>query len=149
VIHPEADRKPPRGGPPAEPIELGANAPLRLDDANAAWIVEAGTVEVFAVPRGATGPRTHVATIPEGGLVRGAAPEDGEEGGLSLLAVGHPETWLRRLAAAEALHPARLDGWVSRLAAGLPRRAVPKGFAELAPGDEVELAEPGRAGRPR
>lgn len=138
-----------------EEIRVSGNSPLPLDSGREAWLVEEGTVEVFAVPAGAAGPRTHLCTIPAGGMLCGAEPEGAE---LGLLAVGHGGTRLRRLPAAAlrdlARDPvraadlaARLDAWLAALPAEIPRPAAPKVFAELRPGEEVQLDEAGRAAR--
>ena len=79
---------------------------------------------------------------------------------MSLLAVGHAGTRLRRLPADRlrelARDPgtaadlaARLDGWLAGLLGGISRAAGPKVFAELRPGAETHLAEAGKAARPR
>ena len=111
-----------------EDLELAGNAPLPLGvcgDGRGVWLIEEGTVEVFAVPRDASGPRTHLWTASAGQMLCGL--EGGQNGhGLSLLAVGHPRTRLRRLSesevrelardpAAAADLSARLDAWLSGL----------------------------------
>ncbi len=128
----------------------GAHLPLALDATEGAWQVEAGTVEVFAVPRGRTGPRTHLLTVGAGGLLCAlSAVADGRHG-LTLLAVGGagtrlthlPVDRLRRAAADTAGAPAlarQLDDWLSGLARGLARPPAPKGCAELEPGTETRL----------
>src|SRR5215210_2119028 len=81
-------------------IHLAGNAPLPLDSGRDVWLVEEGTVEVFAVPREGSGPRTHLWTATAGQMLCGLDPEkDGH--GLGLLAVGHPGTRLRPLSEAE------------------------------------------------
>ncbi|HKV11786.1 MAG TPA: NHLP bacteriocin export ABC transporter permease/ATPase subunit [Thermoanaerobaculia bacterium] len=126
---------------PADEIPLAGNAPLLLDEPRQLWVVEEGTVEVFAVLRGG-GPRTHLATVAAGELLWGPG----------LLAVGHAGTRLRRLpeptfAAADLA--ARLDRWLARLFQNLAPAAGPKSFEELRPGTEVHLPEAGRVVRPR
>jgi ATP-binding cassette subfamily C protein len=133
-----------------EEVRLGGNAPLALDSEGAVWLVEEGTVDVFAVPRDGTGPRTHLCTVGQGQAVC-AAPLDGH--GLGLLAVGHSGTRLRRLDASDpgaAGLAALLDGWLlGLLGGGNHRLAAPKVFEELRPGSETLLAEAGRAARTR
>ncbi|MFP5285378.1 MAG: hypothetical protein ACLGI9_06545, partial [Thermoanaerobaculia bacterium] len=138
-----------------EEVPLSASSPLPLDSGREAWLVEEGTVEVFAVPAGSPGPRTHLCTIPAGGMVCGVEPDGGGHG-LRLLAVGHAGTRLCRLPAPalrDLAHDpgraanlaARLDAWLSALPGEIPRAAAPKVFAELRPGAEVRLDEAGRA----
>jgi NHLM bacteriocin system ABC transporter ATP-binding protein len=139
-----------------EEIRLGANAPLSLDcsssggGSGSVWLVEEGTVEVFAVSRDGTGPRTHLCTAEQGQVVC-EAPLDGSR--FSLLAVGHTGTRLRRF---DPIDPdsgvdlaGLLDGWILGLLGGNHRAAAPKVFEELRPGTETHLPEAGRAARPR
>ena len=126
-------------------VRLGANTPLPLDSQGTIWLVEEGTVEVFAVSRDGTGPRTHLRTAEQGQVVC-EAPLDGSR--FSLLAVGHTGTRLRRLDPAGDL-AGLLDGWIQGLLAGNLRAAAPKVFEELRPGSETLLPEAGRAARPR
>ena len=131
-----------------EEIRLGANAPLPLDSGGAVWLVEEGTVEVFAVPRDGNGPRTHLCTAVRGQVVCEASL-DGSR--LGLLAVGHTGTRLRRLDP-EIASPdlaGRLDVWLQGLLGVGNRPAAPKVFEELRPGSETLLEEAGRAARPR
>ena len=148
-------------------VPLAANAPLHLESpAGAAgptlWLVEQGGAEIFAVPRGEEGPRTHLASVAPGQLLCGlpagpAEPGEPDAGGLSLLAVGRPGTRLRPVSvaglralardpAAAADLAARLDAWMIALAGGLSRPAGPKLFAELRPAAGIRLA-PGGAAR--
>lgn len=143
---------------------------LRLDVGDGAWWIQAGRVEVFAqaVAGGEEGARTHVATIDAGGLIPTLSP-----GGLAtpfpataarldpaiaLVAVGHPDTLLRRLSMAALKELARrpdaapaltrlVEGWVRGLPRELVRGRPPKQFHGLEPGRDVELAEPGSAAR--
>lgn len=143
----------------AEPLLLPGNAPLPLDDPSTVWFVEEGAAEVFAVPRGASGPRTHLCTATAGQVLCGADPERGTSG-LGLLAVGHPGTQLRRLDVARLrrLAPdpgiaedlaARIDGWLVRFCGETFRAAAPKVFQELQAGDDLYIKEGDRAARPR
>jgi NHLM bacteriocin system ABC transporter ATP-binding protein len=142
-----------------EEIHLAGNAPLLLDSGSEVWLVEEGTAEVFAVPRRGDCPRTHLWTVGAGQMLCGFAPSAGGDG-LGLLAVGHPGTCLRRLSAAAVRElsrdpaaaadlAARLDAWLAGLFAELTRAPSPKDFAELRPGAETRLDEPGRTIRPR
>jgi NHLM bacteriocin system ABC transporter ATP-binding protein len=128
-----------------EEVRLGANTPLPLDSEGAIWLVEEGTVEVFAVSRDGTGPRTHLCTAEQGQVVC-EAPLDGSR--LGLLAVGHTGTRLRRLDPAGDV-AGLLDGWLLGLLGANHLAAAPKVFEELRPGAETHLPEAGRAARPR
>jgi NHLM bacteriocin system ABC transporter ATP-binding protein len=150
--HPDLDRALLQG----EEVTLAGNAPLFLDAPPGLWIVEAGAVDVFAVPRGETGPRTHLRSAARGELLCGfetGAPS-------SLLAVGSSGTRLRRLPAesfqelagdpgAAADLAGRVDVWLSGLLAGVSRAAGPKVFEELRPGVESVLEDAGRVARAR
>ncbi|HEY2737219.1 MAG TPA: hypothetical protein VGK45_02375, partial [Thermoanaerobaculia bacterium] len=142
-----------------EAIRLAGNSPLPLDSATDVWLVESGMVEVFAVPRGDFGPRTHLATVMPGGLLCGIDPDDGTGHGLGLLAVGTSGTRLLRQPVlrvwdrghdpdAEDL-AGRIDAWLDGLCGGLARPAPPRSFEELRPGVETHLAEAGRPVRSR
>jgi NHLM bacteriocin system ABC transporter ATP-binding protein len=145
----------------AAAVAASGGQPLALAPAGAAWLVAAGAVELFAAPvaaDGGWGPRTHLGTAAAGQLLFGADPD--ASGGLALLAIAPPGTRLLRLAA-DALSSlardpdlvaglaAQVDGWLSLLFSRLPRPAPPKVYQELRPGDEVEIAEEGRAARGR
>ncbi|HEV7785927.1 MAG TPA: hypothetical protein VGQ28_11365, partial [Thermoanaerobaculia bacterium] len=134
----------------AEIFPLAGNAPLALDSAGDVWLVEEGTAEVFAVPRGESGPRIHLCTVGSGGVLCGVdpAPEGGH--GLGLLAVGAPGTCLRRLPAARLQELAGgLDAWLAGLCGGLARPAPPRVFEELRPGTETRIEQKGRPARAR
>jgi NHLM bacteriocin system ABC transporter ATP-binding protein len=133
---------------PAE-VFLAGNAPLPLDSVGEIWLVEEGMAEVFAVPRGETGPRTHLSTVSARGVLCGFDPAEAGSHELGLLAVGTPGTRLRRLSADEIAGVAgQLDAWLAGLGAGLVRPAFPRSFEGLRPGEEMHL-EPGRPARSR
>ncbi|HEV7507456.1 MAG TPA: NHLP bacteriocin export ABC transporter permease/ATPase subunit [Thermoanaerobaculia bacterium] len=134
-----------------EPTEvpLAGNAPLLLDSGGEVWLIEEGMAEVFAVPRGETGPRIHLSTVSAGGILCGYEPAQASSHGLGLLAVGAPGTRLRRLPADEVPGLAGLlDGWLAGLGGGLVRPAFPRSFAGLRSGEETRL-EPGWPARSR
>jgi ATP-binding cassette subfamily C protein len=142
-----------------EPLVLGANAPLPLDDPTLAWIVEAGEAAVFAVELDGTaplGPRRYVFSARPGEALFGLSSDAGTR--LGYLAVGLADTRVRpaRLAALQqqADDPAArpplaklLDGWVSGLAGGLVAVA-PRTDAQLVPDQALALAADQTA-RPR
>ena len=151
-MHPDLKRALVRVG---EELRLSGNAPLPLDSDLALWLVEEGTVEVFAVSRDGAGPRSHLCTAGPGQALCSTSA-----GGhrLGLLAVGHTGTRLRRVDAKRVDDLAQdsgfsadlascLDGWLVSLLADVPRGTAPKAFEELRPGTETHLAEAGRAAR--
>jgi ATP-binding cassette subfamily C protein len=136
----------------ADEVRLAGNAPLPLDSAADVWLVETGAAEVFAVPRGSSGPRTHLCTVSAGGILCGFDPSRAESShGLAFLAVGGPGTRLRCLGRdpAAADLAGQLDAWLTGLGGGLARPAAPRAFDELRPGAETRLAEAGRPARSR
>lgn len=144
----------------AEEIEAGGNTPFFLDrsrDGAVAWLVVAGRVEIFAVPRTEGSPREHVGTAGPGGLLLGldGAP-DIAPGLPGLLAMGSRGTRLLRLelrrlagiaraAGCEAELAGGLDGWVRGLMAGVGAAGSPKVFRALRPGAEESLESEGVA----
>ncbi|WP_408887440.1 hypothetical protein, partial [Teichococcus deserti] len=124
---------------PPEAFSLPAHAPLRLDDPEARWIVEAGSVALFALraalPPATEGTRHYLGSIAEGGLVCGLGTD---LAGTSAIAVGAGGTRLRPLppGALAALDPAPLgaaiDAWAEALAGGLARPLLPRPQADLA-----------------
>jgi ATP-binding cassette subfamily C protein len=140
--------------PEAEEVEAGGNLPFRLAPAETAWFLAAGKVEVFAVrlgPDGSDGPRTHLFSAREGQMIFGVGAL---ENGMVLLAVGNPGTRLLKLAVPRLRQMARdpqvsadlaslIEGWITGLASEIPRATPPKVFAELKPGAEAHLPEPG------
>ncbi len=123
-----------------ETILLSANAPLPLDEA-AAWIVESGSVDVFAVPPDGT--RTHLYAVGPGQILCGTG-RNGHR--LGILAVGSPGTRLRRVEIRD-LAPDLLDAWLTGLTGGIVPGAPPRVFEELKSGSEIHLAEAGRVAR--
>lgn len=143
----------------ADEVRLAGNAPLPLDSSGEVWFVEDGTVELFAVPRDGSGPRTHLATAPSGQILCGLDSGAGGHG-FTFLAVGSAGTRLRRLRAERLRELARdpevasdlarrLDTWLAGLFGELSPAAAPKSFAELRPGAETLLEAAGRTARAR
>jgi ATP-binding cassette subfamily C protein len=156
-----------------EAVEATGDRPFRLDAGDGAWLVETGKVEVFARPivaGDADGARTHVATIRAGCLLLSLRPslsagpfrpaESPLEAAIALVAVGHPETRVRRLSMADLKELARrpqavpglarlVEEWVRELPRVLLRDPPPKLFQALEAGQEVHLTEPGSAARAR
>lgn len=115
---------------PEAAITWAGSAPLDLAQVSGPLVVEAGSVEVFAVPAGTTGPRTHLATVPAGGLVWGLGGLPEEHHGLTLLAVG---TATARLKPTDGELTAGLDGWVKALTGGLGHHGAGVGPAGPSP----------------
>jgi len=147
--------------PEAEELVIGGNRPLRLDSAERVWLIVQGTVEIFAVdPGGAPaarreGGRTHLATAAAGEILLGVGGPAAHAG---LLAVAHPGTRLLATSSAVLTRLAReprnlpfleaaIEGWVSGIFRGVPRRDAPQRFTELRPGTEVRLDDAGLAAR--
>src|SRR5688572_877412 len=132
--------------------EMAGNRPLPLDDPECAWLVCAGSVDVFAVaslPDQAAGARAHLFRAGEGRLLFGVGPGDGPNLP-NLLAVGLPGSQVApvSLARLQALGSdpafagrvgALLDGWIEGLTAGLARRPAPQNGAPLHPDQEASL----------
>ena len=94
-----------------EAVPCAGNRPLRLDDSNMAWIVERGTVDVFAVEYredGTVSTFKHLVRARRGRLLFGHSDDSAE---LGLLAKGLPGAVVR---------PARLADLLERLSEGLP-----------------------------
>jgi ABC-type bacteriocin/lantibiotic exporter with double-glycine peptidase domain len=117
---------------------LAAHAPLKLDDPARRWMVEHGSVALFAL-RAAVAPakegaRRYLGTIPAGGMVCGM----GEDlAGTTLLAVGGAGTQLRPLACGaapgqEVALGAAVEAWAQAVAGGLARPLQPRPRADLA-----------------
>jgi ATP-binding cassette subfamily C protein len=153
----EAEKLAPAPAGDTADLRLAGNVQLPLDADRVLWIVEEGTVEVFAVPRQGAGARIHLWTAPAGRMLC-AVPAAADGHGLGLLAVGHPGTRLRRLTEAEVRDLVRdrpaaaalssgLDAWLSGLFGKIAPPAAPKSYEELRPGAETNLGEAGRAAR--
>lgn len=133
-------------------IEVEGNKPLLLDDPHAAWVVYAGTVDVFSVPVAdgrVAGVNRHLFRGGVGQLLLGVdAAAHGA--GISLRVSGTPGTRLLRLRRARLVELARelefndyvvamVNDWVNGLSAGIFREVVPKGYTLLEPNSQVTL----------
>ena len=115
-----------------EPLAVSGNTPFALADPEAAWWVEAGSVDVFSVRLEAgepAGRRQPFCSVSAAQVLFGFGPATG---GRVLLAVPGPDTRLRRisLAALRALAtdatftPAlarAIDAWIAAVSAGVAR----------------------------
>lgn len=155
----------------ASPIDLGANAPIRLDQSAGVWLVAEGKVEIFAV---STDPafqdrRTHLATVQQGEMFFGigssqrrhALPFAGAETRArktALLAVALPDTEIWQVDRSTVAQMARQDqeteaiataieAWIGALFEQIPRSHSPQRFVELHRGEEIRLEEAGIAAR--
>ena len=131
--------------------QVGGNNPFLLDGGGAAWMIDAGAVEVFAVQRDGTGAsrdRQHLFTAVAGEVLCGFEPlGGGAETGV--LAVASADSAVRRIAGAQLFAPptehvamaaALVDGWVRHLASALVGSLRPRHHGVIAPGDEQTLA---------
>jgi NHLM bacteriocin system ABC transporter ATP-binding protein len=127
----------------------GSDRPFLLR-AGSIWLVEAGYVDVFAVPlqNGApAGPRRHLTRAVKGQALFGIGDDAGS--GWGLLAVGGHETRLLAVREEslrdEATDPAGLghlvESWVQALYRPMTRDKLPAITIELKPGQEHEVAE--------
>lgn len=132
-------------------IEVGSDRPIELagDDV---WLVDAGAIDVFAVPRTngvLRGPRTHLFRVQPGRALfgLGAALASAPYG---LLAIGAMGTTLLRapqgLLKALVRDPrhaeqtcALLECWIEDLYAGMAREVVPKNCTDLEPGSDIDI----------
>jgi NHLM bacteriocin system ABC transporter ATP-binding protein len=133
---------------------LAANSPLPLDEPDAAWLVEAGRAQVFAVLTGTGRPeaRHSLFDVGPGELLLPPAPGSP----VTLLAVGIEDgTSARLLAAADLRRAARSDGgatavrveaWLDRLADAVAA-SLPEAGRSLARSEEAVLT-PGLAAWP-
>jgi len=135
-----------------EKIEIGANTPLLLNDNNAVWLVQSGTVEVYAVhlKNGEPwGRRRHLFSAELGQTLFGLA--SGSKDGLGLLVSGSPGTELMKRQKSSLLDVARarkdklfaepvlfmVESWVLGLLAGVIKEAPPTRFVTIASGQEA------------
>jgi NHLM bacteriocin system ABC transporter ATP-binding protein len=135
-------------------VEAGSDRPFPLAGERV-WWVRAGRVDLFTVPLmegAATGARTHLLRVEEGGLVLGTGAV---EAGVAFLAVGGAGTRLVELdrAALQALARsprhgpavcALVEGWVESLCAGITRRVPQEESVALATGAESSPADSAR-----
>jgi ATP-binding cassette subfamily C protein len=121
--------------------DVTGHNPLDLGTTGSAWLIETGTVDVFAVPLEdgkPAGPRSHLYRAAAGqlllGLGEGSAPT---RTALTLVAVGLPDTRLLELPPARLREKADsdelardlaalLDGWVEGLTSGVARGQIPQ-----------------------
>ncbi|WP_458097858.1 ATP-binding cassette domain-containing protein [Roseomonas sp. WA12] len=137
LMPPAAPAPMPEDAPPA-PFALPAHAPLKLDDPSRRWIVDRGSVALFAlrapVAPAKEGVRRYLGTVPTGGMLCGM----GEDlAGTTLLAVGGADTVLRPLVSGPAPGPvaalaAAVESWAQAVAGGLARPLQPRPRADLA-----------------
>ena len=102
----------------SEPTEALATAPTLLNGNSAAWMIESGSIDIFAVPLDhgqPTGSRTHVCRIEANHAVFGDGSDHSNSSSQGLLAVALPNTrWIRIDAARSVLQAASNQGFVLR-----------------------------------
>ena len=131
-------------------VPCAGNLPVELDDADSAWFIDQGTVDLFLVELSdgveQAAPQ-HLLRRGAGWLLPGVAPDErdhDENTTLGLIAKGSPGTLLRRMPASllSEVHPSELaeqaDTWLTDITEALAR------FVSRPPRPTV-LAEPGLA----
>jgi ATP-binding cassette subfamily C protein len=130
------------------PVTVGGNRPVLLDDFGGAWIVQKGSVDVFAVqtkdgnPQGA---RFHVFSTGEKSVLFGVGLETTGTG-MGLIAFGAMGTILLKSSKGRLQELARddasasevkdlIDGWVVNLLSGLQTQHPPPEIRRLAAGE--------------
>ncbi|SMC90130.1 NHLP bacteriocin export ABC transporter permease/ATPase subunit [Sporomusa malonica] len=138
-----------------EMIEIGANTPFLLNDNNAVWFVQSGTVEVYAVylKNGQPwGRRRHLFSAECGQNLFGLAASSKDH--LGLLVSGSPGTELMKREKPGLLNTARarndklfaepvlfmVESWVLGLLAGVIKGAAPTRFETITHGQEMKFA---------
>jgi len=129
-------------------VTVGGNRPVLLDDFGDAWIVQKGSVDVFAVqikdgtPQGA---RSHVFSTGEKAALFGVGL-DPTGSGMGLIAVGAMGTILLKSSRGRLQELARddvsasevkelLDGWTINLLSGLQTQQAPPEIRRIAAGE--------------
>jgi NHLM bacteriocin system ABC transporter ATP-binding protein len=134
-------------------VEAQANKPFLIDDAECAWLVETGTVDVFALqPQNGdlAGPRRHVLRVTPGQAIFGLET-NGDEGRPRLLAIAAPGSRLLRVALkhlqeltpdgkANPTGTTLLEDWLLSLSHAVSPGKMPKAFAVAEPGEPIKLA---------
>ena len=143
-------------------IDVGGNAPLLIDEPNAVWMVETGSIHVFLVPIEAgrvVGVRTFLFGVQPRDLI--FSTERRQDSGMAstgLLITGVPGSRVRCLpqpvldhlladpATAEEV-AARLHTWIDRVGASVRPSLPPQQYERLEPEADLSLA-PETHGRP-
>ncbi len=150
--------------PLAEVVTPTANRPFELHPEEQAWLIVAGSVDVFyrrTIPgEGAntTGRRSHLGTAGVGDVLFGFAPASGSSSGLHFLATGNEGARLLRVPLASLVALARdpellpwlaaaVESWVCWLLQRCEKPAPPQKFDLLAASAELS-PQPGAAVRP-
>lgn len=132
-----------------ERLAVGGARPFLLE-ADDAWLVAAGSIDVFAVrldssdERRAVGPRTHLVRVVAGQALFGRARTAGERWGLLAVGTSGSEVIRVRRAALDTGEPpiaALVAQWVDALYAAMARDKLPAISIELALGGEREVGQ--------
>lgn len=133
--------------------EAQANKPFIIDNAESAWLVETGTVDIFAVqPQNGdlAGPRRHVLRVTRGQAIFGM-DANGNEARPKLLAVAEPGSRLLKITLKylQELTPdgqpnptgtTLLEDWLLSLSHAVSPGKMPKAFAVAEPGETITLS---------
>jgi NHLM bacteriocin system ABC transporter ATP-binding protein len=140
-------------------VETGSHRPFLLNDPEVMWLIDAGSVDVFAVPLRdgePAGARTHLFRAGPGQALFGLASDAADS--IGFLAVGQVDTRLRKFPVTQiqalahdtggrGAVAALVERWIAALYGGLSRDALPKRFTALEAGHETSLGAT-NAGRP-
>lgn len=127
-----------------EPVLVGGNNTIWLDEPGAVWVVETGRVELFVVPGNrdsGKGRRFHLLSIRPDQALFGVSRESLPVG-WQLLVSGLPGTQLRKMPWKEFVSSnltGLLEEWMSLLTAAVLRERVPTNFINLAPAVKYQV----------
>lgn len=136
-----------------QPVEIGSNTPISMDDPSAVWLVHKGIVDVFVVRASddqITSQRMHLFRVKEGQALFGLDLSL-FEGKLKLLAVGSHNTsisHIERFKFVETLknpllvkHSVKLlDGWIRNFSQSIQQDTTKRQMVPLDEAEELTLA---------
>ena len=137
----------------AQPVEIGSNAPISMDDTAAVWLVHKGIVDVFVVRTSETqvvSQRMHLFRVKEGQALFGLDLTL-FEGKLKLIAVGSHNTSVSLIERAKfeqtlknpllVKHAVKLlDGWIRNFSQSIQQETTKRQMIPLDQAGEIHLA---------